>query len=114
MAGQREEEGGGGHFVSSWPPPLPPPPLQMVKAQGSMLARVPQRGRYATFRYLPPELDKTVTAARERQRAKEDDERSRQRAIAESTGTKWDAASFESRWAWVGRRGMVQEVGTRR
>ena len=74
-------------------------PVQIVSAQGDLLARVPQRGLYATFRYLPPALDSTVTAAREKLRIKEDSEMSKQRAMAEAAGTKWDPASFESRSA---------------
>lgn len=70
---------------------------ETAAAQSGLLAKVPQRGQYATFRYLPPKIDSVVTSERAALRVKEDEDRSRQRALADAAGEKWDPASFLSK-----------------
>ena len=67
-------------------------------AQGALLARVPQRGRYAAFRYLPAAADGAVSAAREALRRAEEEERARLRAQADAGGVAWDPASYKSKY----------------
>lgn len=65
--------------------------------QEERLARVPQRGTYAAYRYLPQQLDKKVTAERAQLRAAEEAEKGRLRAKAEAAGKEWDPSSFKSK-----------------
>jgi hypothetical protein len=69
----------------------------MLEAQGELLAAVPQKGVYASFRYLPRELDATVTAQRDKARAVEEEEKRRLKAEADAAGKAWDAASYKSK-----------------
>jgi Mitochondrial ribosomal death-associated protein 3 len=67
-------------------------------SQGELLARIPQRGKYASFRYLPRALDVTVSASREALRRAEEEEKSKLRAQAEAGGTAWDPNTFVSKY----------------
>ena len=73
--------GGGGGSVSS----------------AGVLADIPQRGVYASYKYLPRARDEVVTAERDKARAAEDAERSRLKAEASAAGKLWDSSSFKSR-----------------
>lgn len=68
-----------------------------LAGQAATLGRLPQRGTYAKFRYLPRAMDAVVTSERNRLRTAEDEERVRRRAEAESSGRTWDPASVKSR-----------------
>jgi hypothetical protein len=59
---------------------------------------VPQRHKYPTHRYLPPALDKTVSAERNRMRDAEERDKGRLKAQAEAAGKSWDPASFVSKY----------------
>lgn len=80
---------------------------ELFSATGSQerLARVPQRGQYAVFRYLPRALDVTVTAARERERIREEAEKARLKAEASARGTEWHESSYKSKCVSVGGGG---------
>ncbi len=62
-----------------------------------LLKKVPQRRKYASFRYLPQSIDVTVSAQRETLRASEETEKARLKAQAEAAGKTWDPASFVSK-----------------
>jgi hypothetical protein len=71
--------------------------LFTAAGQAELLARVPQRGKYAAFRYLPRARDVKVTAERERLRVREEEEKARLKAEASANGTEWDPASYKSK-----------------
>ncbi len=90
------------HPVSPPPRFLLPSPLfssqDTLASQGALLANVPQRHKYPTHRYLPPALDKTVSAERNRMRDAEERDKGRLKAQAEAAGKSWDPASFVSKY----------------
>ena len=70
---------------------------ETLSAQAPLLAQVPQRGTYATFRYLPPALDASVTAERGALKRAEEEEKRTLRAEAAAAGGEWDPATFVSK-----------------
>lgn len=66
---------------------------------GEQLAKVPQRGRYANYRYLPKALDVKVSAEREAQRQKEEEEKAQLKTQAEAEGKVWDPSTYYSKYA---------------
>jgi len=70
---------------------------ETLSGQRELLAQVPQRGRYAAFRYLPRAVDVVVSQQRERLRRAEEEERSRLKATADASGKAWDPSSFVSK-----------------
>lgn len=65
--------------------------------QGDILAKLPQRGTYAKYRYLPKGLDAVVSAERAKQKKAEDNEKARLRAEAAARGEKWDESTYKSK-----------------
>jgi hypothetical protein len=69
----------------------------LASSQATVLRKLPQRGKYAAFRYLPREQDEVVTAQREELRQKEEAEQAKLKAQADAMGKVWDEASYVSR-----------------
>lgn len=70
----------------------------LLGSQESVLSRVPQRGQYAKFRYLPSALDVKVTAEREKLRLEEEAQMAKLKAKADAEGRAWDPSSFQSKY----------------
>ncbi|RYG51537.1 hypothetical protein EON67_03165 [archaeon] len=71
---------------------------ETLTTHADILGQIPQRGAYATFRYLPRSIDVKVSAERDRMRAAEEDEKSRLKAQADATGKSWDPSTYKSKY----------------
>lgn len=67
-------------------------------ANRTTLSKVKQRGKYASFRYLPRQLDAVVSVQREELRKKEEAEKAKLKAQADAAGTAWNPASYKSKY----------------
>jgi Mitochondrial ribosomal death-associated protein 3 len=66
-------------------------------ANRTTLSQVHQRGKYATFRYLPREQDAIVSQERELLRKQEEAEKAKLKAQADAAGTVWDPSTYKSK-----------------
>jgi len=71
---------------------------RVASTNGPLLARVPQRGTYASYRYLPPELDIVVSKEREELYEEESEEVATLKAKLDAEGKLWDESLFSSKF----------------
>jgi hypothetical protein len=70
---------------------------ELLDSSAALLAKIPQRGTYAKWRYLPEAEDEASEAARDAARTAEAAARAELQARAEAAGESWDPASFVSK-----------------
>ena len=70
----------------------------VLRSNGSRLQQVPQRGRYASYRYLPSALDAVVSKEREALHARESTEVATLKAKLDAEGKPWDPSLFKSKY----------------
>lgn len=68
----------------------------VLRMNGPRLAAIPQRGRYASYRYLPGPLDAVVSKEREALNASERTAVATLKAKLDSEGKAWDPSLFKS------------------
>ena len=70
----------------------------ILRSNGDRLQRVPQRGRYASYRYLPAALDAVVSREREALHAAESTAVATLKAQLDAEGKPWDPSLFKSKY----------------